>query len=712
MTPQDRWPSLVDYQGPVRYASRTLKDVRLHTMSVEMDAERHRPLVSSGGFGTVFRFAGGRSRALALKVFIRTQPERQRRYELISKALEADPVRYLIVPKYEAEGILCNGRWWPTLVMDWVEGRRLDDYISGELAARGEIKNGELCAAWADLVSALDSRRIAHGDLQQGNVLVQADGSLTLVDYDGMFVPGLRPLGLKQSESGLPSYQHPRRPTTPAFFNERLDDFSALVILHALASLTRDRWTRFNKGGDKWLLARTNDLAKPEGSALFRELGASPDAPVRRLTELLIASVKAGLSDVPRFTAVIRDSAIKDVLTASWRPSQAAPRHVAPPRKDVTQKRTDVVPVVRTCVSCRQPLAPGESFCSNCGAAPDGPRASPPLRVVDKRRIKPGSDAVAACTAAEIAAVRMMVEGMSDAEIARHLSISPKIGAELIASAMVKVGVITRKDLVIWAMTQVLTSAAHGSGSRVHPLPPEAAPPPKPPDTPPTPVAPAAESAPKSKGWGWFTIVAIVVVVLSYFSRQASQDSRSVQVSDITAQRGGSVDASRAVPDEASASRSATIPDPPALGPYRTEPVPSPPDSPPPSVSAPVSIAAAVDAVWLDEGVQSGPYRWLVTHCRFHVTSPAPTNVSVTAWLFWSNGAPMMARSAAFSAANGQVATMKWGAAAYTVTSWPDIDLWIPYPELSQGTAFVRVEIRDERATLLAWANSQAFQIF
>ena len=61
----------------------------------------------------------------------------------------------------------------------------------------GRIDNGELCRAWADVIRGLQAQQMAHGDLQQGNILVLDGGRLKLVDYDGLFVPEMKRLGLK-----------------------------------------------------------------------------------------------------------------------------------------------------------------------------------------------------------------------------------------------------------------------------------------------------------------------------------------------------------------------------------------------------------------------------------------------------------------------------------------------------------------------------------
>src|SRR5262249_6439333 len=147
---------------------------------------------------------------------------------------------------YDAEGIFVSRtrRWFPALVMEWIHGTPLDHFLGEQFQRRGQIDNRQLCQAWMDLMLGLGHRQVAHGDLQHGNILVQADGSLKLVDYDGMFVPAMRKAGLKASEGGLAAYQHPKR--NPGYFDERLDCFAGLLILLSLAAADAGRWRRYH----------------------------------------------------------------------------------------------------------------------------------------------------------------------------------------------------------------------------------------------------------------------------------------------------------------------------------------------------------------------------------------------------------------------------------------------------------------------------------
>lgn len=323
------WPSRDDYQIAVRQPQRHIKDRRLHRTQVETGV-LGMPFPRSGNFGAVYKFSSSRE-AYALKVFDKAQKDRQLRYKLIDEHLKRQPAcANLLSFSYDEEGILVNGRWYPALVMDWAVGQTLDLFIAKSLQGADHLANGRLCRAWVDLVLGLRQRRVAHGDLQHGNILVMADGTFRLVDYDGMFVPAMRQEGLTAAEIGLPAYQHPKRHR--GYFDERLDDFSALVILLSLACVDRARWQAYHND-DNTLLVAEADLLRPEHSALLGALSRSADAPLRNLAALLQAASQGGLDAIPAFGNVVADPAVKQVLGPSWRPAADAGKRppVTPP---------------------------------------------------------------------------------------------------------------------------------------------------------------------------------------------------------------------------------------------------------------------------------------------------------------------------------------------------------------------------------------------
>ena len=124
---------------------------------------------------------------------------------------------------------------------------------------------------------------------------------------------------MEAAESGLPAYQHPSRPRRPDYFDARLDDFAALVILLTLASMTPERW-RCHHGDDNYLLVSKQAIHFPKRAPLFHELAAATDAPVRRLANLLKIAATGPLDAIPPFAQVVTDPTIREIFSSSWKP--------------------------------------------------------------------------------------------------------------------------------------------------------------------------------------------------------------------------------------------------------------------------------------------------------------------------------------------------------------------------------------------------------
>jgi hypothetical protein len=223
------------------------------------------PLVTSGQFAYVFKLnAQTGAGAVAVRCFRGYLGDREERYQSLDAHLNASNISALPRFKYFPKGILVEGRRYPVLVMQWIEGPTLDVYLQ-EMRHRPEVV-GHLADEWVRLVASLHEAKVAHGDLQHGNIIVE-HGQLRLVDFDGMFVPRMD--GLRASEVGHQHYQHPKRDAR--FFSEKIDNFSALVVYLSLISLV-ERPALWDEHHDENLLFIKSDFLAPEESALFQKI--------------------------------------------------------------------------------------------------------------------------------------------------------------------------------------------------------------------------------------------------------------------------------------------------------------------------------------------------------------------------------------------------------------------------------------------------------
>ncbi|GBO52545.1 hypothetical protein APA_214 [Pseudanabaena sp. lw0831] len=282
MTDIQAWPLNIDFTIAVQNPHLCFVDPELKQASTAKNS-RGRVLLWSGNFATVYKLTKG-NRSWAVRCFTRIpQSDVQQRYRLISEYLSQHPIPYLVDFEFLTQGILVKGEWYPILKMDWVQGSEIDRYI-GEYIDDSQVLL-RLDRQLKQLQKDLQQVGIAHGDLQHGNIMVDSEGELKLVDYDGMYVPALR--GAPPLEVGHPNYQPPMRSSKD--FGDRLDEFSFEVIslsLRALASQP-NLWETFHED-NKNLIFRQNDFQEPELSPVFQSISNIPDDETRELCDRLI----------------------------------------------------------------------------------------------------------------------------------------------------------------------------------------------------------------------------------------------------------------------------------------------------------------------------------------------------------------------------------------------------------------------------------------
>lgn len=253
------------------------------------------PKPISGNFASVFTIGGADGRRWAVKCFTRYVADQEIRYQEISKTLAVADEPWRVAFDYEPEGILCRGSWYPILKMEWIDANGLIPFIEAHLWQPPVI--ADLAAKFARMINDLALLRIAHGDLQHGNLLVTSAGELKLIDYDGMYVPGLDRLGA--SEIGHPNYQSPTRSLRS--WGPHLDHFSAWVIYGSLVALTIDPmlWTLLHNEGDEALLFRKEDFLVPRSSRALVVLSQYPDDRLKALSGVLAPFWTNDVGNIP-----------------------------------------------------------------------------------------------------------------------------------------------------------------------------------------------------------------------------------------------------------------------------------------------------------------------------------------------------------------------------------------------------------------------------
>ncbi len=299
------WPLASHFSTMLQTPRVAFKDLELKKATILRNAQGQ-PKPWSGAFAVVYKATLENGEQRALRVFSSESPERRERYELMSQYMATHSVRCMVNFEYRESAIRStDGRWYPLVIMDWVEGNTLFQWVDAQYRA-GNARAIRLAAdVWAQVVHEVEEAGVAHGDYQQANILVTANGQMKLVDYDCMCVPAL--VGRRNLEIGVEPYQHPARDgLTP--LSGTLDRFSALMIYLALRAIAADitLWNTFvlQPMYDK-LMFRKEDIRNPQESPLINVLRRSPDEEVREFTEILLRCAHGPIGDVPALASVI-----------------------------------------------------------------------------------------------------------------------------------------------------------------------------------------------------------------------------------------------------------------------------------------------------------------------------------------------------------------------------------------------------------------------
>jgi len=288
------YPSMDQYNDAVQHAGTAFIDPVLKGGKVATNG-LGLPIALGGSFALTYMVTTS-ARKFAVRCFHKAANGLETRYPKISHTLNTIGMQYFVGFEYQIQGILVNGLKFPIVKMDWVEGDTLGLYLE---RANGDITTlTQLQKKFRELEQFLRDKSLAHGDLQTGNLVV--NGGLKLVDYDGVYVPGL-PTG-QGTEVGHKHFQHPKRSALD--FGPNMDRFSFITIDLSLRALIERPilFKRFSTGDN--IIFTANDLADPYSSPLFAELGTLPafTEDIQKFARICTAPV-SGVPSFPDFVA-------------------------------------------------------------------------------------------------------------------------------------------------------------------------------------------------------------------------------------------------------------------------------------------------------------------------------------------------------------------------------------------------------------------------
>ena len=289
-----QYPLISEYLAAIREAKDNLDKLSHLVPVLDKYGEPYR---SSGAFAVVFMMKDEQTgKCYALKCFTEEQEGRAEAYRQIAEELEFVDSPYITSVKYLEKELFvdsnCEDEEFPVLLMDWIEGETMETYIAANYTDTHAMSM--LCYRFCKMAAWLRSQSFAHGDIKPDNIMVRPDGTLTLVDYDGMFVPAMK--GQKSPTIGTKDFSHPLR--TIDDFDETIDDFALASIALSLKAISLNPSLLDEYGASDRLLfsaADYLDLSKSKTFTALQSLLADEEA--RTLMSMfLLASAKKNLS--------------------------------------------------------------------------------------------------------------------------------------------------------------------------------------------------------------------------------------------------------------------------------------------------------------------------------------------------------------------------------------------------------------------------------
>jgi eukaryotic-like serine/threonine-protein kinase len=271
------YPNSEEYVRVVQRPDLAFRAAALRRAVFELHPLYGIPMPASGNAAVVFK-AKVEGRDQALRFFIKDDASSSDRYNAIGAHFTDHRLLDCVATTlWVDDAVEINGRMWPMVQMEWIEGRTLDAYV-GHLAGHNDVGAlHRLAGQWRAHIRRLQDAEYAHGDLQHGNVLVDTTSALRLVDFDGSWIAAFAN-ETPPRETGHPNYQR-----TGRTWGRWMDTFPGLVIYTSLLGLSRRpyAWEQLHNGEN--MLFSHEDYAPPFRTPAWRLLSEIEDPEVQHV---------------------------------------------------------------------------------------------------------------------------------------------------------------------------------------------------------------------------------------------------------------------------------------------------------------------------------------------------------------------------------------------------------------------------------------------
>ncbi len=362
------WPRPDDYDWAIRNRQTAFYDPAIRRGAIQEVAGRPARLNAVGSkYICVYRVGDLVVRCFAAQPpNIYPPPGILRRYRAITSYLQSKQreLPFLVEHTWIDHGVNINGKDLPILKIPYIQhSQPLGEFLMDH-STDSDFRQlaSSFANQWLYIIRQLETFKIAHGDLDLTNILVHGTApnfSLSLIDFDGMYVPTLANSGLAVADNGHDHFQ----PVNLALrtFGPTMDRFSALIIYLSLSGLSKNPslWGNCEAEENRSLLGADDFKRLGLSNNLTRLRQETDNAELQLCLDELLASVMQ--ERMPR--------SLDDILNRplSSQPERDDPQTEAPELPGYTGR------------SLPLPLAPGEMRTTS--EIPGTPPA--PERVID-----------------------------------------------------------------------------------------------------------------------------------------------------------------------------------------------------------------------------------------------------------------------------------------------------------------------------------------